>query len=492
MLNVNALQKTLSAMPLDRLQQYAQLHKNDPYVVAMALSVANTKKEAMAAQQGQAGQQPMPKVVDQDIAGIAPQQQLPENQGIGQLPAPNMQKMAEGGIVAFGDGGEVPRFNGQTGSVPMDRVPPRPVQRMPGDPATAEWDRMYGQMYEPSGMPKMAAEYVRNPDTKTYEKNPVRAEQDMRMFEQASDAYMTNRAAQQAYKNTQGSGSPDEGGVNTLLGNKGNQNVAPAATPSTGLPSLQSYKKEMEDIVYKNADKKEDFLKESAEIDKPVIEKVKSFIDKEGERLKTGKEQDFYMSLIEGGLAAAAGTSPNALQNIAKGFSTGAASYKEALKDFRKATQENSKMEMELAKYEATGKKDALKSYNEAQARRDDRFAQAMSGIMGQELSGKYQLAATREHAAATKANGPLAIYNALGGGDLAKGFQMAKQIEAGTKKDLMTEYTAWLTANPTAGTLEPEKAAAQFLKTKGLFDLATGMQTQMKPSDKPVGKVFQ
>jgi hypothetical protein len=41
---------------------------------------------------------------------------MPEDVGIGALPAPNMQGMAGGGIVAFGDGGEVERF--QTGGVP--------------------------------------------------------------------------------------------------------------------------------------------------------------------------------------------------------------------------------------------------------------------------------------------------------------------------------------------------------------------------------------
>ena len=56
MLNVQALTQTLSAMPLNQLQQYAQLHRNDPYVVTMALSIANQKKQAMTAQQGQAGQ----------------------------------------------------------------------------------------------------------------------------------------------------------------------------------------------------------------------------------------------------------------------------------------------------------------------------------------------------------------------------------------------------------------------------------------------------
>lgn len=140
MLNVQAMTQTMSAMSLPQLQQYASLHKDDPYTVALALSIANQKKQAMTAQQGQAGMQPMPKVVDQALAQMLPQapQQMqppqmpppqmppqqaaprpapmPEDVGIGQLPAPNIAKMAGGGIVAFGDGGEVPRYNGMGGS----------------------------------------------------------------------------------------------------------------------------------------------------------------------------------------------------------------------------------------------------------------------------------------------------------------------------------------------------------------------------------------
>lgn len=118
MLNVQALTTTLSAMSLPQLQQYAALHKTDPYVVTMALSIANQKKQAMTAMQGQAGQQPMPKVVDQDIAQIAPRAApMPENVGIGQLPAQNIQNMCGGGIVAFGDGGDVPGYSGAAESL---------------------------------------------------------------------------------------------------------------------------------------------------------------------------------------------------------------------------------------------------------------------------------------------------------------------------------------------------------------------------------------
>jgi len=123
MLNVQALTQTLSAMPLNQLQQYAQLHRNDPYVVTMALSIANQKKQAMTAQQGQAGQQPQPKVVDSEIAQMTPQQ-MPEDQGIGQLPAGNMD-FADGGIVGYADGGHVERY--QTGGTIFDPLTGVPI-----------------------------------------------------------------------------------------------------------------------------------------------------------------------------------------------------------------------------------------------------------------------------------------------------------------------------------------------------------------------------
>jgi len=130
---------SLALMADPALQQYAQMHKDDPYIVSLAMSESNRRKKMRAAQQGQAGQMPPPKVVDQAISAInppppqpqpmpqqgmppqgAPQQppqgmppqgmpqaqtQLPEDQGIAQLPAPNMQGMADGGIAGYAVGG---------------------------------------------------------------------------------------------------------------------------------------------------------------------------------------------------------------------------------------------------------------------------------------------------------------------------------------------------------------------------------------------------
>ena len=82
----------LSMLPSNGLQQFAQLHKGDPYIMSLVMSESNRRKKLQ-----QAGQQPQgeaPKVVDQMISSLA----LPEERGIAQLPTPNMANMADGGI----------------------------------------------------------------------------------------------------------------------------------------------------------------------------------------------------------------------------------------------------------------------------------------------------------------------------------------------------------------------------------------------------------
>ena len=113
MINVNQITSQLAKLPDQALQQYAMMHKNDPYVVSLALAESNRRKEIRGGAQMQ--QQPQPTVADQAIQGMAPapapmaqppmaQSPMPENVGIGQLPAGNMS-FAGGGIVAFADGG---------------------------------------------------------------------------------------------------------------------------------------------------------------------------------------------------------------------------------------------------------------------------------------------------------------------------------------------------------------------------------------------------
>jgi hypothetical protein len=108
MINVNNITSTLAKLPDQALQQYAMMHKNDPYVMSLAVSESNRRKEMRAAQGAQGGMQEQPKVVDAAVAEMAPQAQpMPEDIGIGQLPAGDME-FAGGGILAFANTGSVP------------------------------------------------------------------------------------------------------------------------------------------------------------------------------------------------------------------------------------------------------------------------------------------------------------------------------------------------------------------------------------------------
>ena len=116
--NAGNIMATLRMLRDDELLKYAEIHKNDPYIFPLTFQESNARKQVRAEQSAQ--DNPTTQVVDQNLQEMAapapqmaqamPPQQLPEDSGIGQLSAPNMQGMAEGGIVAFEEGGEVPRF----------------------------------------------------------------------------------------------------------------------------------------------------------------------------------------------------------------------------------------------------------------------------------------------------------------------------------------------------------------------------------------------
>ena len=106
--NVMQITSTLRGMSDQQLQQYAAMHKSDPFVFPLAFQESQTRQQMRAGQAAQmAGQKP-PPVVDQDLQQMAPPQALPEEQGIGAIPAQNLQHMADGGIAGYADGGQQP------------------------------------------------------------------------------------------------------------------------------------------------------------------------------------------------------------------------------------------------------------------------------------------------------------------------------------------------------------------------------------------------
>lgn len=133
MLNVAQITSELARLPDNALQRYAMMHKDDPYVLSLALSESNRRKEMRSGAQMQAA--PQPSVADQAVAGMAPapapqqaQPMLPEQIGIGALPAQNIQRMAGGGITGYDDGVNSP--NPASGPAGMLAYENEPVLRM--------------------------------------------------------------------------------------------------------------------------------------------------------------------------------------------------------------------------------------------------------------------------------------------------------------------------------------------------------------------------
>lgn len=443
----------LRSMQDQELAKYAAMHKDDPYIFPLAFQESQNRKHVRAAEQAKAAGQEQPKVVDQDLQEMAPEMQaLPEDVGIAQLPAQNMQGMAGGGIVAFEEGGQVPRYQNQ-GLVQL------PSSEFTGVPIYSQ-----GSFGPQAGDAELTARIVRieaNPRMKREDKDAliVQARQEFGLPKKttippttpvpmgAKPTATPTVAPAAAPQGTSPLINKEQGVVDKAIERKQIEDVASAQgrklPPEPGLPSIDAYLKKYETAINKNAPTKEGLMKEFEAIDKPLVDKIQAGIDKEASRLKSDKEQDFYMSLIQGGLAAAAESGPNALQNIAKGFSVGAGTYKEALKDFRKATQENSKMEMELAKYQASGKKEALKSYYDAQARRDDRYAQGMSALMTQQMQTQGQIAAAGASARAG-ADAQINLLERIG--SAKEGSPLLTGLERKTQEDkiprLYAEYT--------------------------------------------------
>ena len=127
----------LAMMADPALQQFAQMHKTDPYMVSLALSESNRRKKLRTAAQGQAGAMPQPKVVDAAIQGMTPapapvaQTRLPENQGIAQIPTPNLRTLADGGIAGYEDDEEGMATGGMGGMFNFAQQS-EPVVRMSG------------------------------------------------------------------------------------------------------------------------------------------------------------------------------------------------------------------------------------------------------------------------------------------------------------------------------------------------------------------------
>jgi hypothetical protein len=460
MIDVNQITTTLRGMPDQQLQQYAAMHKGDPYILSLAVAESNQRKQLRTAAQGQAGGMPQPKVADAAIAGMAAQQ-LPEDQGIAQIPTPNIKHMADGGIAGYGDdennmaaggsmfdfaqhsepvlrmagGGHVPRYQGNTfdGSVvssnPMFSVPgfqavqPRAEFTQQGAPEnTPFFQRVFDSLSSGNKERQLAmieqkiAQGTATPEEKAYYQVEMGKKSGQPQPSAPKDVVNPDEVLMAAEKAKKaGAAAADKAA---------DKNVSAAPAPqsnlSTGLPSLSQAKK-MSDELYDTKRMEQmvnqQRLQERQDIQNQTearAEKMAAFNKEQGpamagyekllksEELQdaTDKEKSGLMALMKGFLGMAAGESPYAATNIAKGAMAGLSEYNDSLKEFKKAAKERNKAMADIEnarRAETRGDFKSQQDYedkaNERLSKVDQHATDAVLGIMGKKGEGAVNIA---------------------------------------------------------------------------------------------------
>lgn len=449
MLNVEQITSSLARMPDQALQRYAAMHKNDPYIIALAMSESNRRKEIRQAAQGAQGQMPQPKVVDQDIAAMAPQSApMPEDQGIARLPAGPMN-FADGGIVAFAgeDGSYVDGYYAQPltaeelGSVdPYARLRKfaewagRNVER---DPVTGEVVRK--TPYEaPARLPATASKF---------------GDYGPSMYESQAGTTATEKPAVKAGTPQRnlgpGQAATPTGGFTALM------NAIKA--PDTAADQVNPYVKQMEDLTAgrvkareKEAAGLEAIQKQFADVYKGREERLSQ---REGE-LAGMKDQHLGLALLQAG-AAMMSTPGSIGMAVGKGIDTGSKQYvagmdklnaaKEKLSDARDRLEELQSQRGEMSARELLKAKSAIDTEKSAgqelliRANMDMYKLSREEAIKRLDMQTRVGIAQLQEQGQTARTNAQIAAQaipaEMRGAMLLGTGDTQAARIESGLKK---------------------------------------------------------
>ena len=507
MIDVNQITSTLRSMPDQQLQQYAAMHKSDPYILSLAVSESNQRKKMRMASQGQAGGMPQPKVADAAIAGMA-QQQLPEDQGIARIPAPNMQRMADGGIAGYGDdegmaqggmfdfaqrsepvvrmsdGGHIPSYQGTPVSAGGDgsvvtsggMYTQQLALKAKYEKEAAEMGEGTRREFSPDvkvfaqqlakASNATQAEFLAKEQKQMLEGNPLRNKtqdsasmvaptaptasaaydptENLKKIAQTNARYTTPSAPKNAeeaamlnrYPATKPAAKKDDaaaptvGGVTDLLPSTARLDTSYMPAVATAAPTAADAKSKASELydskgqilslegkrlqarqdIATETDTRRAQLEAFSKEQGPAFASYEKLLQKEELQDVTDKEKSGLMSLMKGFLAMAAGESPNAATNIAKGAMVGMGDYGDALKEFKKAAKERTKAMADIENARRAEAKGDFKDQqtftdraNERMAASDDRFTGLISQITGKEADVAASLLNNMESIAANK-----------------------------------------------------------------------------------------
>lgn len=525
--DVNLITKTLAGLqPDSALQQYAMLHKNNPYILSLAKSESDRRKSLRTAAQGQnAGQ--MPTVVDQNIAGMtAPvmtqyggrvqtgsggrvQTELPEDQGIAQIPTPNMRGMADGGIAGYEDDEEGMATGGMGGMFNFAQQS-EPVVRMSGGGAVQKFAGKGEQLVRttdggktwfldvPSasrGKPSAAASLANQKfssrqeaiaafdaleNTGAVEPQPVWG-MGMPMNVGMPAGTDVSTLKQPAYVPAGTTPPADKPAAKKVIDSAGQ---APSKVAGNYPNTPEGYRQRLDIMAGTAAEAKDPFaalqaditaeekaaaLERKAEFEKGVTARGEAFKGKESRlaerEARFGKEDERNtgLALLEAGLGMMTSRGPG-LSGIAEGAKAGVASFAAG------------KQRMLAAKDKLDDARDQIEEYRRNEANMTDKERRAMNddinrtviqgkkeGLAGikqaynvnqtqalklLEISANDQraLLENQSRERAAGAGSPQALYRLLGNGDIEKGYRLATEIQAG-KKTLAQGYETYLAA---------------------------------------------
>jgi hypothetical protein len=513
-MNPQNVLSSLRMMSDQQLQQYAAMHKNDPFIFPLAFQESQTRKQ-MRAESQQAQAVPQEKVADQALASMAAEP-MPEEVGIGQLPAQNLEGMAAGGIVAFDEGGEVPRYNGQTGSW---------IDQLPED----AWLRKMIENRR-KGLPLVNVQPLDRPllDIQPPQRvvpGAVAAAPAMKMGDNLGATDASLGAAGVAALAAADKAAPGA----ALVDQRGRPVVAPPPAKAPAIsstpfkpaeaPTIASAKDIAGQLLDSNSYKAEIEKYQKAEEDavtaarearkegKPAgkaYEEYESMLRKETEDLGKQKDSASAEAWLTAGLAVLGGTSPFAMQNLSLA-SKGVEQYRDAMKDIRKSTRENAKGLADIAQARRAEERGDWEKTQEFEERASTRLSNARKygvegimslGVKNAELAGRaYDTMATqagmdrrtmaelqsREKIANAQLNAPGAqerLFTALGNdptGSLAKGlaaYSAAMGPEARGDQALLAKYADPIklmtlkTTNPELYDYVKARLTAQMLPT--------------------------
>jgi hypothetical protein len=454
--------------------------------------------------------------------------QLPEQQGIGTLPAPNMQRMAGGGIVAFADGG-------YTDEQMIDEN--NPVTRMAGG-GVARYDGTYGSLVGGGVMGDLPGAYVpRAPAPSQY----VPDDSETTLYERAKRALVQSNqeaeARRQGYKSlaekeavlgtnknardmllerpqtpivnaplaASVSASPTAKNVNpgAGAGNPGATQARPPA-PTGGIATLapENLRQQFESLMPKETvdrfaaqqeqanaaqtNVRQEYLNQLRE-DQAAAgiagEAKEKRINQRESDLEKQKDLNLNLSLMEAGFATMQSRGKG-LAGIGEGATAGLKTYGSGIQRLQAAREKIDEARDQLddlRRNEANMNRRELRSatndLNQTIASGQEKVlaglrsqfgadsAQAMEFQKMMHQSAENKLNRAVQKEIAAMPNGQMQLLSALGGGDVDKGLRLMTEIQAG-KRTVEQSYEDYMKAF--AGkdtTITPPLSPAQYVQ---------------------------